>query len=141
MAEQQKSEKHACAILEKGGPNTLSFKIMRWVMGNALAFESYAAIRAGLVQLTHFVRAIEEHVGREACLAIRPDYDLWITELDYALQIYCERCGRQLNYGLIGIEAYATKAHTRLCRSCYDNVTRSPDTVSIGYRGARLAAH
>jgi hypothetical protein len=110
-------------------------------MDNALAFESYSAIRAGLVQLTRFVRALEQQVGHAACEIVRSDYDLWITELEYALQIYCEQCGRPLDYDLLGIEAYATKAGARQCRRCYDDATRSRDTVSIGYRGARLAAH
>jgi len=110
-------------------------------MGNSLEFDSYLAIRAGLVQFSRFVRAIEQHAGPDVCLAVRPDYDLWITELEYALQIYCEQCGRQLNYDLLGIEAYATTAGARLCRRCYDNATHSRDTSSIGYRGARLAAH
>ena len=110
-------------------------------MSNSLAFDSYRTIRAGLVQFSRFVRAIEQQAGRDACLAVRPDYDLWITELEYALQIYCEQCGRQLDYDLIGIEAYATKAGARLCRRCYDHATQSRDTASIGYRGARLAAH
>jgi hypothetical protein len=118
-----------------------SLMVRRWVMDNAVQFESYLTIRAGLVQLTRFVRAIEQQVGRDAHLAVRPDYDLWITELEYALQIYCERCGRQLNYDLIGIEAYATKSGTCLCRPCYDTVTRNRDIAWIGYRGARLAAH
>jgi len=110
-------------------------------MGNSLAFDSYTTIRAGLVQFSRFVRAIEQHAGRDACLAVRSDYDMWITELEYALQIYCEQCGRQLNYDLLGIEAYATEAGARLCRHCYDRAAHSRDTVSIGYRGARLAAH
>jgi hypothetical protein len=105
------------------------------------AFDAYLTIRAGLVQFSRFVRALEQQVGRDACLAIRSDYDLWITELEYALQIYCEQCGRQLNYDLIGIEAYATSEGVRLCRRCYDNATHSRDTAWIGYRGARLAAH
>src|SRR6266540_2432327 len=110
-------------------------------MAETPAFDSYLTIRAGLVQFSHFVRALEERVGRDACLAVRSDYDLWITELEYALQIYCEQCGRQLNYDVIGIEAYATKAGACLCRLCYDEVTHSHDAVWIGYRGARLAAH
>jgi hypothetical protein len=110
-------------------------------MANSSAFDSYLTIRAGLVQFSRFVRAIEQQAGRDACLAVRPDYDLWITELEYALQIYCEQCGRQLNYDLLGIEAYATTAGARLCRRCYDNATHSRDTAWIGYRGARLAAH
>ena len=110
-------------------------------MTNSSAFDSYLTIRAGLVQFSRFVRALEQQAGRDACLAVRPDYDLWITELEYALQIYCEQCGRQLNYDLLGIEAYATKAGARLCRRCYDHATQSRDTPSIGYRGARLAAH
>ncbi len=110
-------------------------------MAQASAFDSYLTIRAGLVQVSRFVRAIEQQTGRDACLAVRPDYDLWITELEYALQIYCEQCGRQLNYDLLGIEAYATKAGARLCRRCYDQATLSRDTAAIGYRGARLAAH
>jgi hypothetical protein len=110
-------------------------------MSNSLAFESHLTIRAGLVQFSRFVRALEQQAGRDACLAVRPDYDLWITELEYALQIYCEHCGRQLNYDLFGIEAYATTAGARLCRPCYDNATHSRDTAAIGYRGARLAAH
>ena len=110
-------------------------------MSNSLEFDSYRTIRAGLVQFSRFVRAIERQAGRDACLAVRPDYDLWITELEYALQIYCEQCGRQLDYDLIGIEAYATKAGAHLCRRCYDHATQSRDTPSIGYRGARLAAH
>jgi hypothetical protein len=110
-------------------------------MDNSLAFESYSTIRAGLIQLTRFVRALEENGGRDACLGVRPDYDMWITELEYALQIYCERCGRQLDYDLLGIEAYATKTGAHLCRPCYDKGTRSRDTGWIGYRGARLAAH
>jgi hypothetical protein len=110
-------------------------------MADAPAFDSYLTIRAGLVQFARFVRAIEQHAGRDACLAIRPDYDLWITELEYALQIYCQQCGRQLNYDLLGIEAYATTVGARLCRLCYDHATHSRDTAAIGYRGARLAAH
>jgi len=110
-------------------------------MGNSLGFESYLTIRAGLVQLTRFVRALEQHAGHDACLAVRSDYDVWIIELEYALQIYCEQCGRQLNYDLLGIEAYATQAGARLCRPCYDHAVRSRDTVSIGYHGARLAAY
>jgi hypothetical protein len=110
-------------------------------MAQTPAFDSYLTIRAGLVQFSRFVRALEQRVGRDACLAVRPDYDLWITELEYALQIYCEQCGRQLNYDLIGIEAYATTAGARLCRRCYDNATLNHETTSIGYRGARLAAH
>jgi len=110
-------------------------------MSNSLEFDSYLTIRAGLVQCSRFIRAIEQQAGRDVCLAVRPDYDLWITELEYALQIYCEQCGRQLDYDLIGIEAYATKAGARLCRRCYDHATQSRDSPSIGYRGARLAAH
>lgn len=110
-------------------------------MANSSAFDSYRTIRAGLVQFSRFVRALEERVGRDTCLAIRSDYDLWITELEYALQIYCEQWGRQLNYDLIGIEAYATSEGARLCCRCYDNPTHSRDTAWIGYRGARLAAH
>jgi hypothetical protein len=83
-------------------------------MANSLAFDSYLTIRAGLVQFSHFVRALEQRVGRDACLAVRSDYDLWITELEYALQIYCEQCGRQLNYDLIGIEAYASSEGAHL---------------------------
>jgi hypothetical protein len=109
-------------------------------MARTPAFDSYLTIRAGLVQFSRFVRALEQQVGRDACLAVRSDYDLWITELEYALQIYCEQCGRQLNYDLIGIEAYATSEGARLCRRCYDNATHSRDTAWIGYRGARLAA-
>jgi hypothetical protein len=110
-------------------------------MGNSLAYEPFLTIRAGLVQLTRFVRAIEQRAGRDACLALRSDYDVWITELEYALQIYCEQCGQQLNYDILGIEAYATQAGARLCRHCYDRAAHRRDTVSIGYRGARLAAH
>jgi hypothetical protein len=52
-------------------------------MGNSLEFDSYLEIRAGLIQFSRFVRAIEQHAGRDVCLAVRPDYDLWITELEY----------------------------------------------------------
>ena len=69
-------------------------------MSNSIEFDSYRTIRAGLVQFSRFVRAIEQQAGRDACLAVRPDYDLWITELEYALQIYCEQCGRQLSNDL-----------------------------------------
>jgi len=110
-------------------------------MADSQAFESFPTLRADLIQLTRFVRALEEHAGRETCLAVRPDYDLWLVELEYGLQIYCERCGRQLDYDLIGIEAYATAAYARLCQPCYDTVTRDRNVAWIGYAGARLAAH
>jgi hypothetical protein len=61
------------------------------MMANSSAFDSYLTIRVGLVQFSRFVRALEERIGRDACLAVRPDYDLWITEVEYALQIYCEQ--------------------------------------------------
>jgi hypothetical protein len=40
-----------------------SLIVRRWVMDTPLAFEAFSTTRAGLVQLTHFVRTLEQQVG------------------------------------------------------------------------------
>ena len=67
-------------------------------MGNSLEFDVYLTMLVGLVDFLHFVRAIGQQAERDACLAVRPDYGLWISEVEYALRIYCAQCSRQLNY-------------------------------------------
>jgi hypothetical protein len=99
----------------------------------------YSALRSDAAELLQFVRALENQVGPDACAQARPDYDLWLSELEVSLAMQCERCGATLACDMLGVEAYCVGTCRRACPRCYDRLHER--THSLGRRWARLIVH
>jgi hypothetical protein len=93
-------------------------------------------MRAGLVSLSEFARAVEARYGRAVCSKLFPDYELKLLGYELFLDRSCDCCGAMLINDALGIEAYQLHQYKHACQSCF-NALGTPE-LELRRRYARL---
>jgi hypothetical protein len=99
----------------------------------------YSGAREYLDQLVAFAEAARNELTPDSPLLAEYDYECWMAEIKYYQQFACQRCGTFVLADPFGLGAYMVEQYTRVCDTCYDELSSTSTTVQ--HRLARLAVY